>query len=517
MSRLARALALPVTAAALGVWAAPALAQDAESDLDGRAVGDAGAALVMLRLLPDSVPPNSILPGFAEGLPATTAYEGAFGLAIAEADSETPYHYERAIAKAAPFGGSVGAEARTPPGTLLLTAMPDNDKPSAGELPRPESPLDDLVRATGMRGSVHARWSPTQGPCVDIIAESSTEARSLAMGNAVPTLPNLPMRDLRVPRADGFTPGGDLGTLGGLLAGAEPSANGDGSLVSLPKTLSTRSTVRVADQRGSEGKSVASTSTLDTSAINLLQGSPLGMTITVTKRPELTVTSTGDERTSKVSYRVPELEVKRGKQELFVLDAANPSEDVPIGIPTKGFEDAAEFTAQPIVGGVGEKREGGTERLSDEQLDNVADLFVLRLSVGGLDKRAADATTPYRGHQLGASARLLDVQLLPTEALADALGEQGANLPSALAQISVGDQVAHAYAPAGGVLCGATAPSPGREQSGAVARVLPPPGAAYASVPMLLAGTAALLIGVVLVAAFASPKQPVKPSPHPRR
>ena len=83
------------------------------------------------------------------------------------------------------------------------------------------------------------------------------------------------------------------------------------------------------------------------------------------------------------------------------------------------------------------------------------DLGVLRLSIAGLDQKSAQMTTPFAGFQLGASARLFDLQLLPTTKLKSLLpDDQAKNLPSSLAQLSLGEQVARAYAPTGGVVCG---------------------------------------------------------------
>lgn len=521
-SRFSHPLALSLSIAMLAFSLTPALAQD-EPEPVGRAIGNAGTALGTLRLLPNSVPSDSILPDSAADLPEKSAYEAVFGLATAEADSEALLSYERAIARAAPFGGPSEPGTPAAAGTLLQTALPDHDKPATGAFEQPASPLDDLVRATGMRGTVHARWSPSEGPCVGTIAEAETESSGLAFGNAVPTVPDVPVRELPLPHAKGFTPPGGLGTLGGLLAGPEPEADGDGSLVSVPQRLSATSTVRLVDLEDGTGKAVQSTSTLRGATINLLQGAPLGMTVTVVRQPSLQATSTGTEASSTLTYTEPVLEVNRGSTRLFMLEAEQPSRDIPIGFPTKGFEelpDSSEFKPGPIVGGFGEKSEGGTARLSKEQQSTVTDLFVLRLSIAGLDKKALDMTAPYRGHQLSASARMLDVQLLPTEALADALGEEGEDIPSSLAQISIGEQVVRAYAPAGGVTCGATA-TPSDE---AVAPAVPPrlavDGTAYESVPMFWTGAAALLIGVVLVSAFPSRRRagvpPRKPSPAPR-
>src|SRR5205823_3052726 len=91
------------------------------------------------------------------------------------------------------------------------------------------------------------------------------------------------------------------------------------------------------------------------------------------------------------------------------------------------------------------------------------DIGVLRLTIAGLQQKAEDMTVPLKGHQLAASARMLDLQVLPTQAL----GLPG--LPSSLAEVSMGEQVARAAAPTGGVVCGTAggpAPGPAPQASG---------------------------------------------------
>ena len=101
---------------------------------------------------------------------------------------------------------------------------------------------------------------------------------------------------------------------------------------------------------------------------------------------------------------------------------------------------------------------------------------------------------------------MLDLQVLPTAALGLP------NLPSALAQVSLGEQVARAYAPVGGVVCvpsDTPTPPPAPMPQG-----MQPPGhlayttAAYQTIPMFWMGTAMLLIGVVLVAAIPGVRRP---------
>jgi hypothetical protein len=131
-------------------------------------------------------------------------------------------------------------------------------------------------------------------------------------------------------------------------------------------------------------------------------------------------------------------------------------------------------------------------------------------------------TDPFKGYQLGASARLFDLQVLPTQKLKEILpGDAGKSLPSSLAQLSLGEQIARAYAPAGGVVCGTTTPA-GGSQPQAPTKNLAYTGGAYDAVPMFWTGTALLLVGVILVAATPARRRkpvapaPFKPSPRPR-
>lgn len=514
--RAARLSTLPLVAALLAVSAAPASAQGWTPDEpgQGQAIGNAGTALAMLRLLPRSVPADSIMPEFEKELPEASAFEGAFGLAGAEANSAALLTYERAIATAAPFAGSLLGTAPAE-GSLVQTALPDNAKPRTGSFRSPESPLSGLVRVANMNGSAHARWSPSSGPCVGTIADATAQTANLAIGNAVPTVPDWAFSDLPLPLAKGFVPEGRLGSLGGLLSGARQSGNGDGTLVSSRSPLSARSTVDLA------GKAVRSTSTLRARTLELFQGSPQAVRIRVARPPTLRVTSSGSEKTSRVDYTPPTLEASHGTKRLFALNAARPSQDIPIGIPIKGFEAVpGSKSLRPglVVAGYALTRKGTAARLSEQHLKRVRDLFVLRLSIAGLDQQGRNLTSPYRGHQLGASARLLDVQLLPTEALADAVGERGEDLPSSLVQISVGEQVARASAPAGGVVCGSTAAPPASSPAAGIPERLLPVSLADKSVPMFWTGAGALLLGVILVSVFPRRRPPtvVKPSPRPR-
>ncbi|WP_285613303.1 hypothetical protein [Actinokineospora globicatena] len=458
----------------------------------GRAVGDAGTGLAVIRLLPNSAPTRSIIPGAEDKLPKQAGVEVGFGLASAQVNSEAYLSFEKVIAQASPGGIAVQGASPQTPGALAQTAPPGNQQPRAGGINPPSTPLDTLVKAGLLNGQVHAQWSDTLGPCVGTIADSSTELASLSALNAIPTLPSTP--DLTgVFDAPNLDPAADqavidglknltggLSTLGGVLSGQGSTKT---ALLSLPNTLSARSVVRLVDIPGSPNKAVESTSTMQVAAVKLLAGTPFELSVNVVSQPTLVVTSTGDKATSTVKYTAPVLEVVQGGKSLGRLDAANPKLDVPIGIP---LQNPAEKL--PIIGGLlgnGQALPAGLSKL---------DLGVLRLSVAGLNQKGEDSTQPFKGYQLGATARLLDLQVLPT----DALGLP--NLPSALAQISLGEQVARAYAPTGGVICGATAPLPPAPQP--KGPQLAYTNAAYHSVPIFWSGTVMLLIGVILVAAL---------------
>ncbi|PXY32651.1 hypothetical protein BAY60_01890 [Prauserella muralis] len=551
-----RTLALPVTAAVLLLSAAPAAGQTipttpvpepanpGQAPISsppnpaprGKAVADVGTALAMLRLLPEAVPTNAILPGMDDELPRQSALEGGFGISSAQANSEAYLSYERAIAQASPFGLSVAGNAPQSPGSLVQTALPDNPEPVTTGFNAPENPL---LNVGLLNGSAHARWSETLGPCVGTIADSSTSVGSISLLNMIPSMPDVSqLTDASAQLQEGLKSlPGPLAGLGGLLSGAssgeQPRADGTGAVLSMPNTLSTRSIVRLVDMPGTARKAVEATSTLQAADINILKGTPLGLTIKVVSQPTLRVTSTGDKETSKVEYTAPVLAVERGGQKLFELDAANPTKDVPIGIPLPGLEDVPGFRQVedvPVIGGAAELAGGVAKPLTEAAKGFVLDLGVLRLSIAGLDEKGMQQTTPFKGYQLGASARMLDLQILPTKALKDALPADAADkLPSSLAQLSLGEQVARAYAPTGGVDCSVAAPPtqapppPGGGQQPGGPDKLAYTNAAYSAVPMFWTGTAMLLLGVVLVAGLPGRRrqapvtvQPAKPSPSPR-
>ena len=180
-----------------------------------------------------------------------------------------------------------------------------------------------------------------------------------------------------------------------------------------------------------------------------------------------------------------------------------------------------------MVGGLVSTLTKGVQQVGNTA-GTVLDLGVLRLSIAGLDQKSAAMTTPFKGFQLGASARLFDLQLLPTTKLKSLLpDDQAKNLPSSLAQLSLGEQVARAYAPTDGVVCGtATTPPAGGQAPKGPVKNLAYTGGAYETVPLFWTGTAMLLMGVVMVAAMPGGRRrplavpveekPFKPSPRPR-
>lgn len=540
-SRLSRALVSPVAAAVLMLSAGPAVADSTIPTTPipepaspgqppvsapegpqplGRAVADAAASLGVLRLLPNTVPTSAILPGYGEQLPKQAAFEAGMGLSSAQANSEAYFSWERAVAQSSPASMAVGGNAPQAPGGLVQTALPDNPTAVTGGLSAPPNPLGTAGLLTG---SAHARWSPTLGPCVDTIADASTSMAGLSLLDSVPGLPDLPLDHLPnlPPLASGFDPSRGLQTFGGLLAGGgQPSVDGTGALLSLPGTLSTRSVTKLMDIPNSPHKAIQSVSTMNVAQIDLLKGTPLALTLKVTSEPTLRITSTGDKATSKVEYSAPVVTIERQGQVLYTLDAAHPTEDIPVGLPLKALSDTLGTGVQslPVVGGLVATATKGLRQLPVTN-GLVLDIGVLRLSIAQLNQKEQQLAVPFDGYQLGASARLLDLQVLPTAALKAALPNGAADaFPSSLAQVSLGEQIGRAYAPPGGVVCGSISPAVPGDSAG-TPRQLAYTSGAYSAVPMFWTGSAMLLLGVILVAAFPSRRRTsasVKPSPRQR-
>jgi hypothetical protein len=421
-----RSSSVPLAGLLLALIAAPALAQPPTTPVPGprdpnqppasapngpqslaHAVGDAGTGLAVVRLGPQGMPTNTILPGLSDQLPKQSVTELGFGLASAQVNTEAFLSTERVVTQASPFGFAVAGRSPQSPGTLVQTAIPDNPQPANGGLPIPETPLAKLKL---LNGSVHARWDEKLGPCVSPLATAKTSLAGLEVLSALPAEVPLPAK----------------------------------SLISIPDAFEASSNVRLVDLPGSKNKAVESTSTMRAVSVELASG----VKIEVASPPTLTVTATGDEKTSKITYTAPVLKVSQNGRELGTLDAAHPALDVPL----------------------------------------LLDLVVVRLQIAGLS-----------GFQLGATARMLDVQLLPTDKL------KLPNLPAALAQISLGEQIVRAAAPLGGVVCGTAQP---QEPGGPAAppRQKTPPlaytNAAYQAIPLFWTGTGLLLAGVVIFAAL---------------
>jgi len=434
-----RSLSVPLAGVLLALVAAPALAQPPTTPVPGprdpnqppasapngpqplaHAVGDAGTGLSVVRLGPQGVPTNTILPGLSDQLPKQSVTEFGLGLASAQVNTEAFLSTERVVTQASPFGFAVAGRSPQAPGTLVQTAIPDNPQPTTGGLPIPETPLG---RLRVLNGNVQARWDEKLGPCVSPLATARTSLAGLEVLSALPAEVPLPSK----------------------------------SLVSIPDTFEANSSVRLVDLAGSANKAVESTSTMRAVSVEIAGG----IKIDVVTPPTLTATATGDEGTSKITYTAPVLKVGQNGKELGTLDAAHPVLDVPL----------------------------------------LLDLVVVKLQIAGLtEKKASFSGNGFSGFQLGATARMLDVQLLPTDKL------KLPNLPTALAQISLGEQIVRAAAPQGGVICGTAQPP---EQPGGAAA--PPPqktpplaytNAAYQAIPLFWTGTGLLLAGVVVVAAL---------------
>lgn len=409
-------------------------------------VADAGTGLGIIRVLPGAVQTNS--PGLTDEdekkLPRQAVGELGLGLASAQVNSQAVQAFERAIAESSPFGFAVNGRAPRLPGALAQMAIPDNPQPASGGLTPPASPLDPLVKLGLLEGSVHARWDERLGPCVEPVADARTSLASLSAVNVIPALPGLLGKD------------------------------GAGSLLRLPETLSARSTVRLVDVPGRQGKAVQATSTLQVASIQLLAGTPGEVRIEVVSAPKLVATSTGEAKTSTVKYEAPVLRISRGGKEIGRLDANAPKLDVPVPGPLPGGDALRQL-----------------------------DIGVLRLSIAQVNEKR-------EGSAVGAVARLLDLQLLPTDLV------KLPGLPTSLVQISLGEQVVRAAAPAGGYVCRAVGPGPtsGTPAPGPAPQPrnpVPPlayTSGAYSTVPLLWTGMILLLCGVIVVAAL--PRRRVK-------
>ena len=555
--QLPRLLALPLTAVVLLLPVAPALAQQDEPTYPttpvpetkgeapasapigpqplGHAVGAAGTALGIARLLPKSQQTDTILPGFGEKLGKQALFEAGMILTSARANSEAYLSYERSIAQACPGGIAVKGDAPQAPGCVTQTALPDNSEPRTAGYNAPSNPLIDVG---AVNGRAHARWSPTLGPCVGTIADASESLASLSLLPEIPSMGRIEqLTQVSDQLRDALGNIGPLQTLGGLLPGSDAEAQGAdsaGGLISLPNTMSTRSTVRLVDIPDSENKAVQSISTLQLADVHLFAGTPLEITVKVVSQPTLTVTSTGNPKTSSVDYNAPVLAVYRGGEEQFTLDASNPSESIGMGIPTDPGQLAGalgmapdQLKDAPVIGGLIETTQDNATALAGDAQGFVLDLFAIKLSIANPDVEKRQKTKPFTGHQIGASARMMNIEILPTEKLTSMLPEGAQDrVPPSLAQVGFGEQIARAYAPEGGVVCGTTTPAQPPEGGAApgVPDELARTSAAYATVPLFWSGTGLLLAGVIMVSALPGRRRPdpaaantPKPSPYPRK
>ncbi|WP_243791181.1 hypothetical protein [Saccharopolyspora gloriosae] len=453
----------------------------------GPIAAEVGTGIGMVRVLPGTVPGESIFddPAYEDALRKQSLIELGLGLAKSKADSESYLAHEHAVAEAAPFGAAIGGYSPQPPGLpAIQTAVPDHPEPTVTGVRPPASPADALLKLGLLEGSAHARWDERLGPCVSPISEASSSLGSLSAVNVLPALPDTPEQFAELPPAEqaaGLDQGGaedaqsklagdlpgSLARLGGLLSGGAPTESGAGSLLHVPDAVRAQSRIELVDVPGSAGKAVRATSAMQLASVRLLSGTPQELRVDVVSEPKLTVTATGDPETSTVDYEAPVLRVSQGGRELVVIDAANPTADLPIGLPGAPGE-------LPIVG--------------PALNDRVLDIGVLRLSIGELTQEA-------QGAELRAGARLFDLKLLPGTAL---------GMPdAALAHVTFGEQTARAGAPEGGVVCDAPAepaPVPASAQ-GAAAPPLAKTSGAYYTIPLFWTGTGLLLLGAVLVAA----------------
>ncbi|WP_461143762.1 hypothetical protein [Salinifilum aidingensis] len=367
-------IAVPVVCAALGAPAAAAqsappttpVPEPADPDQPPASeprtqppvLGEAGAMLGGVRILPRTVTPDTIMndPEFEGTLPKQSVAAVGFGITSATANSEAFLASERAKARAAPVAVGLGGRAPRLPGTVLQAAVPDNAQPEVTGLRMPEQARGE-VDAAGLSGRAHARWSEQRGPCVDPIADARFSLGQAAAVNELPATQGVDPR---------------LQDLGGLLGA--PS----GSLVRIPDVAHSHSTVRLVDNPAGPGKAVRSTSRISLGSVRLFAGTDREIGVDVVHRPVLSVTATGDPEESTVDYEAPVLRITRGGEEVATLDAANPSAELPIGpAPRSG---------------------PGLPPL---------DLGVLRLSIGELREGALG------DGQTGAAAKLLDLRVLP--------------------------------------------------------------------------------------------------------
>src|SRR5699024_2627557 len=168
----------------------------------------------------------------------------------------------------------------------------------------------------------------------------------------------------------------------------------------------------------------------------------------------------------------------------------------------------------------------GVQALSGDEQGMVLYLIAIKLSIADLDVSKNAKDKPFDGYQVGATARMMNIDILPTEKLTDILPDSRADkVPASRAQVAFCEPVARSYAAQGGVVCGTTGAGGSGEPGGGGGSAGPPDklartSAAYASVPIFWSGTGILLMGVVMVAAIPARRNTIRsgptPSPRPR-
>ncbi|MGP4018296.1 hypothetical protein [Saccharopolyspora sp. 5N708] len=321
--------------------------------MPGPVVADAGTMIGIVRVLPNTVPTDTILddPEFEAQLPKQSVAE--MGRAVAQANSTAFFAHERAVAEASPVGVAMFGKVPQMPVGLAQTALPDRAEPTSGSMQPPASPADQLVELSGLDGSVHTRWDEQAGPCVSPIADARYSMGSASVVNALP---------------------------GGVLA-----AGGSGSLLHVPDVVDAHSNVQLVPVAGQVGRAVQSSSTIQVSSVRLFAGTAREIRVDVVGAPRLVGTATGEPSTSTVDYQAPVLRVSRGGDELGVLDAAHPSLDLPLPwLDQRAFD-------------------GGVLRISAGEL---------RQQVVGAEVRAAARLFDlqvHRGHPLGTPTSLVQI------------------------------------------------------------------------------------------------------------
>ncbi len=500
----------------------------------GHAVGDAGSAVGDLQVLPGLVDTTTIMPGMGDQLPKQPLLEGGLGTSSAQVNSEAYLNYERSIAESSPLGFAFGGNSPRLPGALSQTALPDNPQAVHGGLQLPKNPL---LNVGLLQGSANARYSPTLGPCTDgPISDSSTSVANLSAVNLnlpgssgplsdvlnpgkLAALPDQVRKAVSTdPAKGGIDPKQALSALTPKASQGNQLEQGDSgiSLISAPNLISSRSQVKLVDMPGTKNKAVRSATTFQFADVTLFKGLPIQTQIKVASQPKLTVTSTGKKDTSKVEYTAPMLEVHLPFLPPIKVDARHPFQ-APLSLPLPSLippNVKQEFT-QKFGMNLDEMRNvpvlGEAAKFLDDKGGNgfSLDLGLLRLKVGDFKQNGQAQTkgkggAPFSGYQLGASANMASLDILPLDLLKLKDG------PKSLATATLGKQVARAYAPTNGVECGTTNPGGGAAKPSGGVPAKPKPQAkqlaytngAYESVPLFWTGTGLLLAGAVLMAAL---------------